>query len=227
MGYLIVFPLQEELDFFLDHARRSGWSWTASRIGRLPVFQETALDLTLARGGTGKAQFALQTQHLLDNGSRWELVICAGAAGSLVEEIAIGDVVVATVTVEHDYRNRFTKRPSPSFEAHPPALEALRQIGQSGAVFSVHFGPVASGDEDIMAADRRRELHAQTGGLAAAWEGAGGARACRFSGVPYQEIRGVTDAADPGAAVAFEDNLQRAMGHIADLVLDWLQTERR
>ena len=103
-----------------------------------------------------------------------------------------------------------------------PAVEALRAIHTDNAAINVHFGPVASGDEDIMAAERRRQLHEQTAGLVAAWEGAGGARACAFSGLPYLEVRGVTDAADAGAATAFEDNLETAMNHIADLLLAWL-----
>jgi adenosylhomocysteine nucleosidase len=226
MKYLIVLPLQGELDAFLAHGRRSGIVWTSSYIGRLPVYEASDLNLTVAKGGTGKAQFALQTQHLLDNGPMWDLVICAGAAGALVDEVAIGDAVIATVTVEHDYRNRFSERPLPRFVGDPAAVAALRQVQQAGAEYRVHFGPVASGDEDIIAGARRQELHADTGGLAAAWEGAGGARACAFSDVPFLEIRGMTDGADHQAAVAFEDNLALAVNHIADLVLTWISSER-
>jgi len=222
MNTLIIFPLQEELEFFLAFGHKLNLSWVPAHIGRLPVHLAPEHHLTLARGGTGKAQFALQTQHLLDNSHDQQLVICAGAAGGLVDRVAIGDVVVATVTVEHDYRNRFTTRPLPRFEGHRPALEALRQVHLGPAAFGVHFGPVASGDEDIMTAERRRQLVEATGGLAAAWEGAGGARACAFSGTPFIEIRGVTDAANAQAAAAFEDNLELAMGHIADLVITWL-----
>lgn len=223
MTTLVLFPLQEELTFFLTRAREYGLSWTPSRIGRLIVFKAAELDITLARGGTGKAQFALQTQHLLDSQWSWQRVICAGAAGALVDDVSIADVVVATVTVEHDYRNRFSERPLPLFAGDPRALETLRKFRPAAAHYRVHFGPIASGDEDIMAAERRRELHAQTSALAAAWEGAGGARACAFSRVPYLEIRGITDAADLDAAAAFEDNLARAMSHIADLLLTWLR----
>ena len=75
------------------------------------------LGLTIACGGTGKAQFALQTQHLLDTDAGWGLVICAGAAGALADEVIVGDVVVATATVEHDYQNKFNSRPIPRFKA--------------------------------------------------------------------------------------------------------------
>jgi adenosylhomocysteine nucleosidase len=222
MKTLIVFPLQEELDLFLASCRQKGLSWAQGQIGRLPVFQVPDLGTSLAKGGTGKAQFAVQTQHLLDAGPVWEMVICAGAAGALVDEIAIGDVVVATVTVEHDYRNQFSERPLPNFRGSRQALAALRAVRMENVAYDIHFGPVASGDEDIMAAERRQQLNEQTGGLVAAWEGAGGARACAFSGLPFLEVRGVSDAADASAATAFEENLEKAMSHVADLITAWL-----
>jgi adenosylhomocysteine nucleosidase len=76
-------------------------------MGRLPVVHLPELDVTLACGGLGKVQFAVQTQHLLDVCPAWDLVICAGAAGALVDGLPVGDLVVATETVEHDIHNRF------------------------------------------------------------------------------------------------------------------------
>ena len=58
----------------------------------------------VAPGGHGKTQFAFQAQYLIDRFPSVELVICAGAAGSLVPELSVGDVVVVSETVEHDYR---------------------------------------------------------------------------------------------------------------------------
>jgi adenosylhomocysteine nucleosidase len=101
-------------------------------------------------------------------------------------------------------------------------VDTLRAIHANGFSHDVHFGAIASGDEDIMTTGRRQRLREQTGGFAAAWEGAGGARACAFSGVPFLEVRGITDAADDGAAADFENNLEIAMGHIADLITIWL-----
>ena len=56
-----------------------------------------------------------------------------------------------------------------------------------------------------------------------AWEGAGGARACAFNGVPFIEVRGITDGADHAAATDFEANLTLALGHVAELVTRWLE----
>ena len=70
--------------------------------------------------------------------------------------------------------------------------------------------------------ERRRALHESIEALAVAWEGAGGARACAFSGVPFVEIRGVTDTADPNAASDFEQNLEIAMSNLAALITTWV-----
>jgi adenosylhomocysteine nucleosidase len=81
-----------------------------------------------------------------------------------------------------------------------------------------HIGPIASGDEDVVDAERRTSIHARTGALAAAWEGAGGARACAFLGVPFLEIRGITDSADAQAATSFRLNTPPVMARVAEVL---------
>src|SRR5215469_18239594 len=75
----------------------------------------------VASGGHGKTQFAVQAQYLIDRFPSVELVICAGAAGSLAPDLSVGDVVVGTETVEHDYRQLFATRPLPRFPGHGPS----------------------------------------------------------------------------------------------------------
>lgn len=194
-------------------------------VGRLPVFELPEIDLSLALGGTGKVQFAVQTQHLLDSGVIPDLVICAGAAGSLVDYLGIGDVVVASETVEHDVHERFIRKPLPRFKADRSVVESLARVPPTSLQFPVHFGVVASGDEDVIDEVRKSSLHQKSGGIAVAWEGAGGARACHFSGIPYVEIRGITDAADSGAPADYKLNLYAAMGNIASFITAWILLE--
>ena len=215
--------MQDELDFFSQACTRRGFRAEAAVIGRLPVVQFRELNITLARGGTGKAQFALQTQHLIDSSTDWDLVVCAGGAGGLVNDLDIGDVIVATTTVEHDYNNKFNQRPLPRFDGAQAAIIDLRTASLSANSFKVHFGPVASGDEDVIEAGRRSTLHQLTGALVVSWEGAGSARACSFSNVPFVEIRGVTDRADQDAPSDFYTNLEVAMNNIATLITSWIR----
>ena len=214
--------MREELDFLLQGCTKRGFHAESATVGRLPVVQFPDLGVTLARGGLGKAQFALQTQHLLDTCNDWDLIICAGAAGALADGVCVGDVVVATKTIEHDYNNKFNKRALPKFDGARTAIANLRSVSQSANAFSVHFGPIASGDEDVIETERKRVLYESTGALAVAWEGASGARACAFSSIPFIEIRGVTDTADHNAASDFEDNLEVAMNNLATLITTWI-----
>jgi adenosylhomocysteine nucleosidase len=227
MNLLVITPLQEEFDFFLQSCVGRGCQVEHALAGRLRVAQLPELDITVARGGVGKAQFAVQTQHLLDVRPGWGLVVCAGAAGGLADDLAVGDVVVATTTVEHDYQNRFSARPVPKFDGDPAAIANLQRVTLSSDSLRVRFGTVASGDEDVIDDERKRALQRSTGALAVAWEGAGGARACAFSGVPFVEIRGVTDAANHMAAADFETNLAVAMRNVATLITSWIILTRQ
>jgi adenosylhomocysteine nucleosidase len=196
-----------------------GYVSASKTIGNLQLYEIAELKLLLAQGGHGKTQFGIQTQHLLDLLQDISLVICAGAAGGIAHHIDIGDIVVATSTIEHDYNLKFAKRPLPDFAGSPLHIEKIKSLlPLSTNDFKIHFGKVASGDEDIIERARAEELHNLTNALAVAWEGAGGARATRFMGIPYLEIRGLTDVADNDAPIVFDENLKIIMPRIATLV---------
>src|SRR5262245_40456590 len=104
---LIVTPLQEEYSDLYNSLDSLGLESHKDKIGKLDVHCFPALNVTLARGGHGKTQFGIQTQYLLDH-AKFDLVICAGAAGALAPEVRVGDVAIATITLEHDYNNKFS-----------------------------------------------------------------------------------------------------------------------
>jgi adenosylhomocysteine nucleosidase len=223
METLIMVPLQEEIALFRQAWTAYGLATADVTVGQLVAMRVLNLGLTVVPGGLGKVQFAIQTQHVLDVNRTWDVVICAGAAGALVDGLAVGDVVVATETVEHDIHNRFGPPLLPRFSGAATMIKSLRGVRPPRNAFTVHFGPIASGDEDIVTVERQGALRRRTGALAVAWEGAGGARACQFSAVPFVEIRGVTDGANSSAAADFRANLATAMRNIATMIVIWLQ----
>ena len=177
----------------------------------------------VAHGGHGKTQFAVQAQYLIGQFPSVELVICAGAAGSLAPELSIGDVVVGTETVEHDYRLLFATRPLPRFPGHGPSIDALHRLVQGVSGFHVAFDVIASGDEDVVTSERAQVIRDQTGAACVAWEGSGAARTALFNGIGSLEIRAVTDAADKEAPQRFDTNLPIAMANLASLLRFWLE----
>lgn len=219
---LVVTPLQEEYSDLYEGLAALGLQSQGERIGKLDVHCFPQIHVTLARGGHGKTQFGIQTQHLLDH-AKFDLVICAGAAGALAPEVKIGDVIVVTSTLEHDYNVKFVARPKPQFTGDVKSIEQIRALDVSDVDFKVHFGIMASGDEDVIEVTRGAELYKAHNALVVAWEGIGGARASAFSEVPYLEIRGATDTANHEAPVVFDMNLKIVMKNIAFLLYKWLR----
>jgi adenosylhomocysteine nucleosidase len=221
MKTAILTPLQEELAFLVAGLEKFGLQKREIRSGRLDVFEFIETDLLVACGGHGKTQFSIQSQYLLCQFPQIQLLVCAGAAGALSNSLNIGDVVVATETVEHDYNLKFVSRPLPRFNGNYQVIKILKNLPQSNSAFSIHFGGIASGDEDIVDAARGEELMNLTDCVAVAWEGAGGARACKFNEKHYIELRGVTDTANHQAAADFEANLVTAMHNLAEVIVRW------
>jgi adenosylhomocysteine nucleosidase len=208
----------------LLEAERTAWrsvgyfaSFSAFVIAYIPDWRAL-----VAPGGHGKTQFAVQAQYLIGQFPSTKLVICAGAAGSLSSQLSVGDVVVGTETVEHDYRLLFATRPLPRFPGHGPSIDALRGLAHGISDFRVVFDVIASGDEDVVVSERAQAIRDQTGAACVAWEGSGAARAALFNGIGSLEIRAVTDAADQEAPQRFDVNLPIAMANLASLLRLWL-----
>lgn len=215
---IVMTPLGIEMKFLVAAFREQKLAIEQDSVGSMTIYRVPALKLTLVRGAHGKVGCALKTQEAIHAMPDAEGVICAGAAGRLSKDLQVGDVVVGLETIEHDYHERFTQAPHPSFIGHPEMIEKLKKI--AGNKSFVHLGRIASGDEDIIDEKRAAELHERTKAIAVAWEGAGVGRACQHHDKPFLEIRGITDGADGNAMAHFQENIQLVMWNIASVLVD-------
>lgn len=224
---LVLAPDPDEAEALVQGFIRRGVPHEDVRTGALDCVALPALDMLLAVGGNGKAQYGVQAQYLIDRCDGVRLLVCAGAAGRLNESLQIGDIVLGTASVEHDYKERFNPRPPPRFDASPGVLSEFIRLAESRAFpFGVHFGVIASGDEDIVDLTRAAELREATDALCVAWEGSGGARAARLNDVGFVEMRGITDGADGDAARFFHDNLNDVMVNVVEFLMAWSVARR-
>lgn len=222
MRWIILCPLKREMRDLVAGLNSLGTKCVPHQKLRLSSYAVPEWDTLITWGGHGKSQFAVHTQYALSEFPRPKGVLCVGTAGGLNSNLQVGDLVIGDRSIEHDFREKLNPNASmPIFEAN---VELLRMFNRPppNLEFNVHVGGIASGDEDIASAQRANELHQQTGALAVAWEGSGGARACRFLDVPYLEVRAITDNAREKVTQSFAQNLGRCMRNVATLLCELL-----
>ena len=221
MTVLAVTPIDQEYEAFTNALDEFGHMGADRAIGRIAAKEYDGGRIVVAQGGLGKAEFGVRTQHLIDNLEDISVVVCAGTCGRLDSALSVGDVVVGTHTVEHDFNRGMSliKLPLPTFQGDGDLIEALGVIAEEGRLpFSLRFGGIASGDEGIASEKRIREVREITGAVVVAWEGAGGARAAQLSGIPFLEIRGISDGAGENAFEEFWANIPIAVANVAAVV---------
>jgi adenosylhomocysteine nucleosidase len=138
-------------------------------------------------------------------------VLLVGVAGRVAEELAIGDVVVASHLVHHDLDVSpiFPRYEVPTLglarlaadetlsELAYEAAQGVLAAGRAGGA-KVATGLVLSGDQ-FLDADGLRDLRRRfPDGLAVEMEGAAVAQVCIESRTPFAVVRSISDDGDAG-----------------------------
>lgn len=218
LQYLILCPLEIELRLFLKELTSLGYKVEKKEGFKRPIYCIPSKKMAVAQGGRGKVQFGVQAQYWISHFKDLKAVFCLGAGGGLVPSLQIGDLVIAEKTIEYDYKEKFNaKAKAPSFSGDFQLISHLKNK-RFDLPFGIHFGAIASGDEDIVDSRRSEELYLLTEAMAVAWEGAGGARACAFNGISYLEIRAITDNAKDSVVKSFAENMSLGMKNAANFI---------
>ncbi len=162
--------------------------------------------------GVGKVNAAMCTLMLIEK-YRPDAVINSGVAGSLSAKVSIGDIVVATNSVEHDMNTTalgdrqgevsFPDGTVTYFECDKKISDALCNACKAIPGTRVEKGTVASGD--IFVSDRKKRLHIadEFNALACEMEGAAVGHVCFSCKVPYGIIRAISDDLDENKGMDF------------------------
>jgi len=177
----------------------------------------------------GKVAAAVTTALLIDRFKVDSIVFC-GIAGGLLDGIKIGDIVVGTGCVQHDFYlsdNDIFRIPLLNI-SNIPCDEALSEKCKAAAVEfaqksrddkeicafydsiginlpKVYSGVIASGDQFISSGERKDWIRKNVKDVACVeMEGAAVAQACYEAGIPCAIIRVISDGADADADVNFD-----------------------
>jgi adenosylhomocysteine nucleosidase len=172
--------------------------WRGQIAGREAVFVES---------GAGKVNAGVATSLLLDRFECRALMLC-GVAGGLDPALGVGDVVIGTGHIQHDYGTHREgyfltiqpgSRPSrggtdwqPGYPESEPLVARLREavaglslepltaeIGVGPRTPGIHFGTILTGDSFINAEEHRQRLHGEFAAKAVEMEGGAVAQVAR------------------------------------------------
>ena len=180
-------------------------------------------DVVIVRCGVGKVNAGICTEHLI-NDFHADRVINTGVAGSLDADIDIGDIVVSTDVVQHDFDvTPLGFEPGELYDLQMvgiPADEKLRRnavnaVTEAAPDVHVFEGRVLTGDQFIASKEKKNSLIENFGGMCCEMEGGAIAQVCCQNSVPFVIIRAISDKADDSEEVSYNIFMEDAAEHCA------------
>ncbi len=185
-------------------------------------------NVVVVKCGVGKVNAVMCTQVLADL-YNVSAIINTGVAGSLNPEINIGDIVLATDTVEHDMDAGglgFAPGINPDMDVnifktddylYNTAKEAAKNADLKVSVFS---GRIVSGDQFISDKDKKRWLTDTFAGMCAEMEGAAIGHAAYLNNIPFLVVRAISDKADDSAEMDYPSFKDMAIANSISLITE-------
>lgn len=215
----IIGAMEEEVKALADMMKDVE---TASVAGM--VFRKGQLkgrEAVVVRSGIGKVNAAVCTQILVDRYGV-ECVINTGVAGSLKNEINIGDIVISSDAVQHDMdatgfgyaMGVIPRMPVSVFAADRKLIDAAKEACKEAVPeIGVFEGRVVSGDQFITDKAVKKRIVDTFDAYCTEMEGAAIAQAAYLNNIPYLVIRAISDKADDSASMDYSEFERRAIEH--------------
>ena len=205
----------------------------------------------LTRCDPGKVNAVIATQQMIDL-FEVNAIFNMGSSGALAPELEVGDLVVASEFIQHDYdvtdwglkpgellfdilmsneTGQMQFRSQQIFKSHPGLTQLAVEIAKTTELTSlgghspkIFSGRILSGDQFIGKPEKARELWNTHHGLCTDMEAAAIAHTCEVNQVPFLCIRAISDKADHSAVVSFTDFLVGATANYGKIFERILQT---
>lgn len=179
--------------------------------------------VVIVQCGMGKVNAGICANTLI-NQFGCTRIINTGVAGSLQDQIGVGDIVVSVDAVQHDFTVEaigFAKGEIPYTGRYAfPADESMRKAAVEAAKsvapdIEVFEGRVCSGDQFISSNEQKEKILSDFGGLCCEMEGGAIAQACYLNKTPFVIVRAISDSADDSE---YNEFMESSAVHCAKIV---------
>ena len=168
--------------------------------------------VVIVQCGMGKVNAGICAQTLINNFGCTK-IINTGVAGSLDNQLDIGDIVVSVDAVQHDFTVEdigfqkgeipYTDRISFPADEDMKAL-AIEAVEESKLDVKVYEGRVCTGDQFISTNEQKAAITSSFGGMCCEMEGGAIAQACYLNNIPFVIIRAISDKSDGSENMEYE-----------------------
>lgn len=170
-------------------------------------------DIVLLECGVGKVNAAVGTQIMIDL-YKPDVIINSGIAGSLTKQLTVGDIVISTDCVEHDFNCTelneprgqiwFTDEKRIAIPADEATCNKLAECCE-GLGSHVMRGRIATGDIFITYRAKREFIAFEFDALCCEMEGGAVGHVCYMNKVPFAILRSISDDLKFNQAENYED----------------------
>lgn len=188
-------------------------------------------DVVIVRSGIGKVNAGICTQILADK-YNVDYIINTGIAGSLKNEINIGDIVLSEDAIQHDMEavafgyepGVIPRMETSTFKGDERLIEIAKSACKAACpAVGVHVGRVLTGDQFISDKAVKNRLVETFAGYCCEMEGAAIAQAAYLNNVPFIIIRAISDKADDSASMDYPAFEAMAIENSVKLVTEMIK----
>ena len=183
----------------------------------------------LAVCGIGKVFAAICAQTMILKYNP-DVIINTGVAGTLSDELSIGDIAIADSVVQHDMDTSPLGDPvgllsGINIVKIPTDENTMRKIEESVKATSSNYkiGTIASGDQFLASNDVKKRIVNNFGAIAGEMEGGSIGHVCYVNEKPFCVIRAISDCADGSGAENYTEFLEHAASNAVKIMKEFIK----
>lgn len=218
----IMGAMEEEIEPLLAHFKNVNIVEFANN--KYYEVNYNGLDIVIAYSKIGKV-FASLTASTMIQKFGCDTLLFSGVAGAINPDLKIGDLIIADKLCQHDLDITAFGHPNgfvPGGSVFVETSEKLRAVAKEVANendLKVIEGTIATGDQFVHSVERKGFIESTFKADALEMEGASVAVICDALEVPFFVLRAISDSADGGADIDFDEFLKSSAVNSANYLI--------
>lgn len=184
--------------------------------------------------GVGKVHAAMCTQILIMKYNP-DFILNVGVAGGISPEVKIGDIVIASGVIQHDFDvSAFPNRKKGEIcginlveiQTTKWITDKILTCSNNIDIAELHTGTILSGDQFIHSPQKLTELRNEFGGIACEMEAGSIGQVCYVNKKDFAILRSISDNANNSSNIDFDKFIKTSSKNAASILSNFIKLYR-